>query len=435
MRRRSFLSAAGVGTVGVTAAACGSSSKSTTGSAVSSSKGPALSGKGPFTYVAGKDNSGFLPKQVAAWNAAHPSEKCTFVQLSASADSQRQSMVQNALAKSTTYGVLSVDVVWTAEFAANGYILQLDPSAFSLSNRLPATVTTAEYFKRLYAVPNTSDGGLLYYRKDLLEAAGVSAAPTTYAEIISAYTKAKAKNPAVQGYAGQFQKYEGLTCNVSEVINSSGGTILNASDKPDVDTAAAAKGLSFLVDGFKQGYIPKAALTYLEEDSRNAFQAGNLLFLRNWSYVYALASKTDGSSKVAGKFAAVPLPGMSGPGVSTLGGHNLAVSAYCKNKQSAIDFASFITSVDQQKANLVATTGAPTIAELYTDTALVKQFPFLPILKKGIENAKKRPEAVNYNDVTTAIQNATYAALQGSETPTSALKQMQGTLTSALAKQ
>lgn len=436
MRRRSFLSAAGVGAVGLSAAACGSSSKSSTsGSAVSSSKGPALAGKGPFTYVAGKDNSGFLPKQVAAWNSAHPTEKCTFVQLSSSADSQRQSMVQNALAHSTTYGVLSVDVVWTAEFAANGYILQLDPSAFALTNRLPATVTTAQYFGKLYAVPNTSDGGLLYYRKDLLEAAGVSAAPSTYAEIVTAYDKAKAKTPGLQGYAGQFQKYEGLTCNVSEVINSYGGTVLNASDKPDVDTAAAAKGLTFLTDGFTQGYIPKAALTYMEEDSRNAFQAGNLLFLRNWSYVYALASKTDGSSKVAGKFAASPLPGGVGPGVSTLGGHNLAVSAYCKNKQSAIDFAGFITSMDQQKANLVQTTGAPTIAELYTDPALVKQFPFLPILKSAIEKAKKRPEAVNYNDVTTAIQNATYAALQGSLSPTAALKQLQGTLTTALAKQ
>ncbi len=444
MRRRSFLSTAGLGAVGVAAAACGSSKSATPSSTAGSTTagtsnggstgGPALNGTGPFTFVGGKDNSGFLPKQIAQWNKENPSEKCTFLQLSSAADAQRQSMVQNALAKSSTYGILSVDVVWTAEFAANGWILPLDESQLELSNRLPATVTTARYFNKLYAVPSTSDGGLLYYRKDLLEAAGVSAPPTTYAELISAYDKAKAKTPGLQGYAGQFQKYEGLTCNFSEVINSSGGTILDPSGKPNVNTAAAAKGLSFLTDGFKQGYIPKAALTFQEEDSRNAFQSGKLLFLRNWSYVYALASATDGSSKVAGKFGAVPLPGLDGPGVSTLGGHNLAVSSYCKNKASAIKFAKFFCSVDQQKANMIATTSAPTVAELYTDPALVKKFPFLPILKSAIEKAKKRPEAVNYNDVTTALQNAAYSALQGTESPTAALSQLQGTLSSALAK-
>ena len=446
MRRRNFLSTAGLGAVAVGAAACGSSTKSSTPAATSStgaSSAPivtskpttTLTGKGPFTYVAGKDTTGYIPTVISAWNKANPSEPCTFIQLSTSADSQLQSMVQNALAKTSTYGVLAVDVVWTAEFAANGYVLQLDPSEFDLANRLPATVTTAEYFNKLYAVPWSSDGGLLYSRTDLLEKAGLSKPPTTYAEIIAAYDKIKGANPSVHGYVGQFQKYEGLTCNVSEVINSSGGTILDPSDKPDVNTAAAASGLSFLTDGFKQGYIPKAALTYMEADSLQAFVSGQAMFLRNWSYAYAQAEATDGSSKVNGKIEASPLPGLKGTGTSTLGGHNLAVSAFCKNQQSAIDFAKFITSADNQRNYLVKTTAAPTIAELYTDAALIKTNPFLPFLYKSITTAKKRPEAVNYNDVTTAIQNATYAALEGTLSPTAALAQMQTTLSAALSKQ
>jgi hypothetical protein len=59
-----------------------------------------------------------------------------------------------------------------------------------------------------------------------------------------------------------------------------------------------------------------------------AFQNGELIFLRNWAYVYRLAEKTDGSSKVAGKFGVAPLPGLNGPGVSTLGGHKLAIGTY-----------------------------------------------------------------------------------------------------------
>ena len=52
--------------------------------------------------------------------------------------------------------------------------------------------------------------------------------------------------------------------------------------------------------GFADGTIPKAAITWQEEQSRAAFQSGKLIFLRNWAYVYNRAQKTDGSSKGAG---------------------------------------------------------------------------------------------------------------------------------------
>jgi hypothetical protein len=56
----------------------------------------------------------------AARNTLHPNEKATVIELPESADAQRQGMVKNAVAKSSTYSVLNLDVVWTAEFAANG---------------------------------------------------------------------------------------------------------------------------------------------------------------------------------------------------------------------------------------------------------------------------------------------------------------------------
>ncbi len=79
-------------------------------------------------------------------------------------------MIQNAQIKYAKMTLLSVDVVWTAEFAANGFV---DAAAGrSVPHRarfLKATVDSATYFNKLYAYPNHSDGGLLYYRKDLLD--------------------------------------------------------------------------------------------------------------------------------------------------------------------------------------------------------------------------------------------------------------------------
>jgi multiple sugar transport system substrate-binding protein len=71
-----------------------------------------------------------------------------------------------------------------------------------------------------------------------------------------------------------------------------------------------------------------------------SFEAGKLLFLRNWPYVYGLAQhrqELEGEGQVRRRAAA----GRSGPGASSLGGHDTAISVYSKNKATAVDFVKF----------------------------------------------------------------------------------------------
>lgn len=429
---RKAVALAVAGSLALLASACGGDDGSSgdTGGAAAG----ALEGRGPITFATGKDTSGNLGAQVAAWNSQHPDEKVTVSELPESADAQRTQMIQNAQAKSDTFTVLNLDVVWTAEFAANRWITQLPEDKFpDLGKLLPSTVDTAKYKDKLYAVPVTSDGGLLYYRKDLLDKAGVKP-PTTWAEMKAACDKIKAlpEGKTIGCYAGQFEKYEGLTVNFSEAVNGAGGVVVGDDGKPNVDTPEALAGLQFLVDGFKSGEIPKAAITYQEEPGRRAFQEGNLVFHRNWPYMYALANKTDGSSKVAGKFAVAPLPGKDGAGVSTLGGHNYGINEFAKNKATAVDFINFMASEERQRANIEKTSQAPTWASLYDDAALNKSFPYLAPLKASIGTAKSRPKVVKYGDVTTAIQEAAYAALNGTTPPKDALAGLQTKLSSLI---
>ncbi|MEU4608758.1 ABC transporter substrate-binding protein [Kribbella sp. NPDC023972] len=414
------------------ASACGGDDGS--GGGGTGSTGGALEGRGPINFATGKDTSGNLTNQVAAWNSQHPDEKVTVTELPESADQQRAQMISNAQIKSDAFSVLNLDVVWTAEFAANRWVTELPQDQFpDLNKLLPSTLDTAKYRDKLYAVPVTSDGGLLYYRKDLLDKAGVQP-PKTWEEMVAACAKVKALPEAktISCYSGQFEKYEGLTVNFSEAINGAGGVVVGDDGKPNVDTPEALEGLTALTEGFKSGFIPKAAITYKEEEGRRAFQEGNLLFHRNWPYVYALANKTDGSSKIAGKFAVAPLPGLKGAGVSTLGGHNYAISEFAKNKATAADFIKFMSSEERQKANVEKTSQAPTWASLYDDPALNKQFPYLAPLKASIESAKSRPKVVKYGDVTTAIQEAAYGALTGTTPPKEALTQLQTKLSSLI---
>ena len=419
------------GSLVLLASACGGGD----GSSGGSTTGGALDGHGPITFATGKDTSGFLPKQVAAWNSQHPTEKVEIKELPEDADAQRQQMIQNAQNQSDAFSVLNMDVVWTSEFAANQWIVQLPEDKFpDLSKLIPATVETAKYRDKLYAVPITSDGGLLYYRKDLLDQAGVQV-PKTWDEMLAACLAVQAKVPAAKGmscYAGQFEKYEGLTVNFSEAINSAGGVVVGKDGKPNVDTPEALAGLEELTKGFSTGAIPKAAITYKEEQGRRAFQEGKLLFHRNWPYVYALAGKTDGSSKIVGKFGVAPLPGKTGPGVSSLGGHDYAISAFAKNKGTAVDFINFMASEARQKANLTGSSQAPTWASLYDDPALNTQFPYLTPLKASILGAQPRPRVVKYGDVTAAIQASAYDALSGKTQPKQTLTDLQTKLSSLI---
>jgi len=426
--RRVLIASASIGAL-LAVTACGGGGEEGSPQASGSAAGADFSKQGDIEFWAGKDTSGNLPKVIKQFNDQHPNGKVIFHELPDNADQQRQQMIQNTQIKNPKMAVLNVDVVWTSEFAAKGYVVPLPADQFPTDGRLKAAVDAATYFNKLYAYPSESDGGLLYYRKDLLDKYSLKP-PTTFDEMKQACDKIKQgeNNSKLDCFAGQYQKYEGLTVNFDEAVHGAGGVIVGDDGKPNVATPEATKGLSTLVDWFKSGDIPKGAITWQEEQGRQAFQKGQLIFHRNWGYVYNLAQKNDGSSDIVGKFDVAPLPGISGPGVSSLGGHNLAIATNAENKGTAMDWIKFKTSQEVQKSNTLATSNSPTIESLYSDPDLVKKFPFMPIQLQSIQGAKPRPKAVEYGDVTLAIQDAAYGALQGQTAPDAALQSLQSKL-------
>ena len=421
-----LLPIATAGVLALTLSACGGGGGGGTTAGGDAEQG--LDSRGPITYVQGKDNSNVVRPLIEKWNAAHPDEKVTFKEQTDQADQQHDDLVQNFQAKNANYDVVSVDVVWTAEFAAKGWLQPLkDKMALDTSAMLKPTVDSASYKGTLYAAPQNSDGGILYYRKDL-----VPTAPKTWDEMMSMCSIAKENN--IGCFAGQYAKYEGLTVNTSEAINSAGGSVLDAEGKPSLNTPEAKAGLETLTKAYADGSIPKEAITFQEEQGRQAFQNGKLLFHRNWPYVYNLAT-TEGSSKVKDVLGMTALTGTDGPGASTLGGHSAGMSVYSKNKATALDFLKFLTSEETQKFYATQGSLAPVLGALYDDKELVAKLPYLPVLKTSIENAVPRPVTPFYPAVTKAIQENAYAAIKGEKTVDAALSDMQASIESASAGQ
>jgi multiple sugar transport system substrate-binding protein len=365
-----------------------------------------VSSTGPITFATGKVDTGYLHGLVKQWNSAHPGQQVTVIYLPDESDEQHAQLAQNLQAKSDVYDVMSLDVVWTAEFASNGWIIPIGRNLVPLNDMLRPAVETATYDGKLYAVPFTSNAGLLYYRKDL-----VKTPPVTWAQLASD-AETIAPQHQMAGYAGQFEAYEGLTVNFAEAVQSAGGSILSPQgSRATLNTPQARQALSFLVNGFRQGWIPQASLGYDEESSRRAFEAGKLLFLRNWPYVYGEASRPGHGNKVAGKFGVTTLPGPRGPGSSSLGGANLAVSAFSQHQATALKFARFLTSTSSQRRVLVDAALPPVLTQLYENPGLIRRFPYLPVLKKAILAAQPRPKIADYNQLSLAISSAVHRAL------------------------
>jgi multiple sugar transport system substrate-binding protein len=376
----------------------------------SNSSTPAAGGgndTGPITYVQGKDTSGLVVKLAAQFNKLHPKEKVTVKQQSDQADQQFQDLTQHFQQKLSDYDVVSVDVVWTAEFAAKQYLQPLTGAyKIDTSPLLQSVVDSGKYVGVQYAAPSSTDSQLLYYRKDLL---GSKPVPTTFAEMMADCPIAK--KAGIDCYAGQFAKYEGLTVNFNEVVTSNGGTVVDAKGNPTLDTPQAKAGLQELVTAFQNGNIPKAAVTYQEAQGLASFESGKLMFLNNWPYMVADIANNASATGIRSKYAIAGYPGKS-----AVGGHNLAISAFSKHKATALKWIQFIESADVQKQQVEAASLAPVLSSMYTDTALTTKYPYLTALKASLDNAVARPISPYYQGVTQAIQNNIFQALQAAST-------------------
>ncbi len=117
-------------------------------------------GRGPITFASGKDLTGSMPQLIDEWNAAHPDEEVTFIELSATPDDQRNAFIQDLQAQSGKYDVMWSDVVWTDEFAARGWLEPLDPARFGGPQLLAPAVQTAMYDGKMYGAPFITNAGL-----------------------------------------------------------------------------------------------------------------------------------------------------------------------------------------------------------------------------------------------------------------------------------
>jgi multiple sugar transport system substrate-binding protein len=374
---------------------------------------------GDVTWCIGKDTTGAFGTVVENFNEANPEANVELLQLPEAADEQRRLQVQRLRAESPECDVLGMDVIWTAEYAAQGWLVDVTKAVEDRQDEfIPSTLETAKYEDKYWAVPFNTNAGFVYYRTDQADQA-----PEDWE---SMYEQAQ----ATQGLVYQGARYEGLTVNFLELLYSAGGSVINEDGtEATADSQETREVLEFMRQGIESGAVPQAVTTYQEEESRRAFEAGNATFMRNWPYAYALGKE----AKIADDFEVTTFPSYGGnEGAGVLGGYDLAISAYSENPEGSLAFINFATSPEQQVLLATEASLPPVSTAVYDDPKVKKAMPFAAELRDAVSQAAPRPVSPVYPQISEAIYTNVFAALQGEMPPDEAATTMNEQIQEAL---
>ena len=381
---------------------------------------------GPVTisYLGGAPGfqTDVIKQLVDQWNSENSDIQVEFINGPSSATDRYGLYLQTFQAQSSDIDVMEIDVIWPGDLAEHLLDLNQYGAADMMGDYFPAIVENNTVDGALVGAPWYTDGGLLYYRTDLLEKYGYDAPPATWDELeemaqtIQDGERAEG-NQDFWGFVWQGKAYEGLTCDALEwVYSNGGGTIVSPAGEITIDNAAAAAALDRAAAWI--GVITPPGVTgFQEEDSRAVWQGGNAAFMRNWPYAYNLGQADD--SAIAGLFDVTSLPGAeAGQSAATLGGWQMAVSKYSANPDAAAKFALWMVAEAQQKYLALNASLLPTIPALYDDAEIADVVPFMPNLLPVFTNAVARPSTItapNYNEASTIFFSNVSDVLTGKQ--------------------
>lgn len=348
---------------------------------------------------------------------------------------RRQSLVVALAARKSDPDVFLMDVAWLSQFAASGWLSPLDrflaeagPEGTKVFFERILRMTDT-FGGRIIALPVYVDGGLLYYRVDLLKQYGLGGPPETWDELVRHSLKVqeavRRANPAFHGFVWQGAQYEGLVCNFLEFAGREGG-IAERDGTIVVDTKENRRAVRFMRNLIRGNRIspPNTYTEMREEETRLMFQQGNALFERNWPYAWPLHQGAD--SRVKGVTGIARLPSFApGGGVSCLGGWHVGISRYSDAQPESWRLVRYLTSYEVQKEFALRLGWNPGRSDLYGDPEVLAKLPHFGVLRQVFDDARPRPLLPYYSQLSEILQRRINSALAGDLSPEEALSRAQ----------
>jgi ABC-type glycerol-3-phosphate transport system substrate-binding protein len=298
------------------------------------------------------------------------------------------------------FDLIWIDYKFIGGYADAGYLMPIDkyleanPDYWKdvQEDMYPTILNMYQYKDHWYAIPNDGNTELFYYRKDLLEAAGLEV-PQTWDEVLAAAEKLH-NPPDVYAICGNFARYWATDFWLS-MFFSQGGQIWDENFEPQINSEAAV----WSAEMFKKlaEYAPQEALTWEEADVYEAMGSAGICAMAPAQWGGAVLTNPDLAS-LADQIGVTVPPAIDPERtklVLPMGGFGLGINAGTAYPDEAWDFLMFYTSRDNQQM-LVSFTGQPARISALTDPVNVEMAPYFPALSDSLEYAVPRPVIAEY---------------------------------------
>ena len=269
-------------------------------------------------------------------------------------DPFRQKLAVEMSAKSKTVDVFTTGTMREGrQFVNSGWYADLtplinDPAAtnpeWDKGDFLDSIWKAHQFGGKMFAIPVQMNVQLLYYRKDLLDAAGLK--PPKTLEELEAAAKKMHNPPSVCGFVSRGLRTQ-APYSWSHWLYAYGGSWLTSDGKPGINTPAALTATQQYVRLLQNYGNPGVTQNGSSEVQTEFLQGRAAMILDAVSWAGLFSDPTR--SKVAGKWAGALAP--PGPGGVTyeLWAWSFAVSPFSEKQKAAWLFVQWATSKEMQR--------------------------------------------------------------------------------------
>ena len=214
-----------------------------------------------------------------------------------------------------------------------------------------------------WAVPWFTEARVIYYRKDVLEKAGIDPATafTDWDAFRNTLATIKEKVPGVSPFGSPGKKAFDLVHHVMPFVWDAGGAELSEdAKKSTINSAEAQQGVTFMADLIKDGLYDSSELERDGTQVENQFKGGKLATWMGGPWVLGSVKRSDDENWTPAareNVGVAPMPkGPTGEAFTFVGGSNLMMYKSSEHKNEAWELIKFL-SQDQVQTDYASIQG------------------------------------------------------------------------------
>jgi multiple sugar transport system substrate-binding protein len=298
-----------------------------------------------------------------------------------------------------------------------------DPS-FSVDIFRPS-VDPFEFDGKIFALPSEGDTAWLWYRKDVLEEAGLEV-PQTWDELLEV-ARAVNNPPEMYGMVIGVKPDEAIW-DFMYYLFGHGGGILDENNNPIVNNEQGVAALEFYASLLEEGLVPPDVPTYGYNEILTTLQEGKAAMGIEWMAATQTLQDCEQSPKVCKDgetqllYTKVPGVEIGGEVVRSTGGSQWGwgIPAGAQNAEAGYKFIEYLTGKNGA-SQWALNGGIPSNTEALSDPAVVAEIPQFELLAEVMPFRQIVPATLVTAEMVNELNNFIVAAVTGEMTAQEAL--------------